>query len=265
VPRARAILPRVRRLIVFSLIAFGLSASAAQAAGPPARPVSGVKVSWPLKAPETILDPGAALRVKVVSSKRRSRLSLVSVDAGGRALTVLAESTLRSGTFRTSVPPTADGRRFALRIRVAGRTYSSRIIARAAVPSAAPPPAFNGPIPTLCIEPEPGRANLAGSARNAPTRGGTLDVEIVNTGQVEIELHEPYVWTLASDLRPPTLTFMKSGRFIPPGGRVAYPVPVAADTPPGEYALTVHASAPGIACAGEDMRRSVFISGLVIQ
>jgi hypothetical protein len=255
----------VHRLTFSLLLAFGLSVSPAQAAGPPVRPAPGVKVTWPLKASESILDPGSPLRVKVVSARRRSQLSLVSVDAAGRALKVLAKTTLRSGLFRTSVPPTADGRRFALRIRVAGRTYSSRIVARAAVPDTGPPPVFTGPIPTLCQEPEPGRANLAGSVRNAPVRGGTLDVEIVNTGQVEIELHEPYVWMLASALRPPALTFMKSGRFLPPGGRVAYPVPVAADTPPGEYTLTVHASAPGIACAGQDMRRSVYLPGLVVQ
>ena len=144
-----------------------LGAVAATAALPPAEPpsrsVAGVHATWPLTAPETTLAPGAKLVVRVSSPRRRSQLSLVRVDARGRALRTIARKTLRSGTFTAQIPAAMPGARYALRLNVAGHKRWSWITTP--VPAAPAPAPTSVPMPTWPDGPTSGRLRSAARTR----------------------------------------------------------------------------------------------------
>jgi len=102
----------VAGLPVAAALAFSPGAQAA-----PPKQVAGVEITWPS---ERVFKPGGTVKVHVRSQVRRSRLALI---AGGRAL---ARRTLRSGTFRATLPA-AGHHRAQLRIVVAGRAYTSTL------------------------------------------------------------------------------------------------------------------------------------------
>jgi hypothetical protein len=110
--------------------------AAAHADAPPAKTVAGVKITWP--ATNFGYMPGMSVQVKVKSSHRRTQLSLVRVNAAGRALAAVARKTLRSGTFTVQLPMVND-RTYRLRATIAGRTYWSTVKVGAPLASPAVP------------------------------------------------------------------------------------------------------------------------------
>ena len=90
-------------------------------AEPPARVVSGVRITWPLAKPETVLEPGSKLTVRIASKRRRAKVSFVRVNTAGKGLATVARRTLRRGSFTVTVPSATPGARYALRLSVAGR------------------------------------------------------------------------------------------------------------------------------------------------
>ena len=142
------ILRGMRRIAGLSLAALFALASTAHAA-PPKR-VAGVKLSWPSKA---VFKPGDKVSLGVRSELRWAQVAFLS----GKK--VLACTTLRNGTFRTTVPAGA-GKTYKLRATIAGKAYS-RTVATAACNST------NG---TLKTDGQKGRPGTA------------LKVTITNTG-----------------------------------------------------------------------------------
>lgn len=58
------------------------------------------------------------------SRAHQSELSLVRIGARGRAISVVARKTMRSGTFKARVPR-PEAKRYALRLRIADRAFAS--------------------------------------------------------------------------------------------------------------------------------------------
>ena len=142
------------RAAVLSLLSLSLFAGAASAAPPDAAKLRavGVKVSWPVTGTAT-MAAGQVVEVRVTSRRTRSEVSLARVDARNRVMRVIARKSLRSGTFRAVLPQVRVDAGYALRLRVAGRRYSSRI--RVPAPVAPAPPA-----PAPVLTPAPPRLRL---------------------------------------------------------------------------------------------------------
>jgi hypothetical protein len=138
----RAMVPRTI-LVVASLAAMPATAAALSPSAPPgSSPRSpdaqvlrkaGLRVSWPVGALPQIWRGGQTVTVRVTPLRRRHRsatVSLVRVRRDGRDGRTLARRTLRAGRFSVTLPR-ALGRRYALRLRVGRRTWSSPIEVRA--------------------------------------------------------------------------------------------------------------------------------------
>lgn len=110
----------------------------AHALSPPAGPdppdrqalrAAGLGVHWPV---EQLWRGGQTVTVRVTPLRRRHRsatLSLVRVRRDGRDGRTLARRTLRAGRFAATLPR-ALGRRYALRLRVGRRVWSTPITVR---------------------------------------------------------------------------------------------------------------------------------------
>jgi len=242
-----------RILLIGALLAL-VSPAVAQAAPPPSRPVTGVKISWPLKAKETTLAPGTRLTVKVVSAKRRSEVSLVRVNAGGRAVARIASLKLRSGSFRATVP-SGDGLRYSLRLKLAGRTYSSTILTPAAVPppTTPPPPPPPSDLPA-CVSPSMS-LGLAPTSATA-TRDTPFPVELQNLGAAALQIDGPWEWTQPE--RPTTTLAWSEPRdvVLAPGQRLVATAAVPPQLAPGVYTLERSARGLGLCPAAFDITRT---------
>lgn len=241
-----------RILLVGALLALA-SPAAAHAAPPPARPVTGVKISWPLKAPQTTLAPGSRLTVKVVSAKRRSEISLVRVNAGGRAVARIASLKLRSGSFRATVPA-GDGLRYSLRIKLAGRTYSSTIL----TPAAVPPPTI--PAPPLPSDPPPCVSptfslGLAPTSATA-TRDTPFPVELQNLGAATLHIDGPREWSQPGWAVPDLAWSDPQDVTLAPGQRGVATAAVPPQLAPGVYTLERSARGLGLCPAAFDITRT---------
>jgi hypothetical protein len=216
-------------------------------AEPPAQSLAGVHVTWPLKAAETTLAPGAKLVVRVSSPRRRAQLSLVRVDARGRALRTITRRTLRKGTFTAMVTAATPGARYALRLNVGAlKRWSWITTPRPAAP--APPPApvpVATPAPT--VEPKPlgfcgevwwpwsaFAASVATSVTTV-TAGEPLTYTVTNTGQgpmgdtgrfeLQPEDQLSHGWGKPGD----------HGGSLPAGESAEHEITIPADTEPGRY------------------------------
>jgi hypothetical protein len=208
-------------------------------AEPPSRSVAGVHVTWPLTAPETTLAPGTKLVVRVSSPRRRAQLSLVRVDARGRALRSIARRTLRKGTFTAQVPAAVAGARYALRLNVAGHRPWSWIMTP--VPVAPTPVAAPTPEPkalSYCGEvwwPWNAFAATVATRATTVTAGEPLAYTVSNTGQ------GPMGDTGRYELQPEGQFTRSWGRpgdhdgALPAGASAEHVVTVPADTEPGRY------------------------------
>jgi hypothetical protein len=239
------------RIVLLGALMALAAPAVARAAPPPARPVTGVKLSWPLKAPETTLAPGTRLTVKVVSAKRRSEVSLVRVNAARRAVATIARLRLRSGTFRATVP-SGDGLRYALRLKVAGRTYSSTILTPAAVPPpTVPPPPPSDPPPCVSPSMSLGLAPVSVTA----TRDTAFAVELQNLGAATLHIQGPWEWTQPER---PTTTLAWSEPpdvVVAPGQRLLATAAVPPQLIPGVYSLERTARGLGLCPAAFDITR----------
>lgn len=165
-------------------------------AEPPARVVSGVRITWPLAKAETVLEPGTKLTVRIASKRRRAKVSFVRVNANGKALATVGRRTLRRGSFTVTVPNATPGARYALRLTVAGRKRFSWVTTPIPVPPPAPPAVVAAPAPTstpapvmngYCSEDNPPQRfediNATVSPAAIAVRAGeTLDYTITNVG-----------------------------------------------------------------------------------
>lgn len=122
---------RISALVCLTVLAL---AGEARAALPPAQPPDakalrklGVRVDWPLTASTRVpTNRLHTFAVRVTSSRRAVKLSLVAVDSRGRDLKRWDVEKLRRGTFEAQAAGRA-GERFVLRLEVADQRYWSWI------------------------------------------------------------------------------------------------------------------------------------------
>jgi hypothetical protein len=226
------------RVALSSLVVILLAPAAANAALPEAHPpgksVAGVKLTWPLKAAETPLAPGSKLTVKVRSSHRHAKLSLIRVDARGVPLRALARRTVRSGTFSVTLPAEI-GASYQLRVVVAGKRYWSWVttwcnLCGDTVTQVDPCHSV--------IEPPSAEIRL-GSTTVA--RGGSLSFGLANTGRncfdtgsgYTLEHQQPDGTWVQVPLPPHTT----EGYVVAVGGALALNARIPADADPGTYRI----------------------------
>jgi hypothetical protein len=221
------------------------SIAALPPAEPPSRSVAGVYVTWPLTAPETTLAPGAKLVVRVSSPRRRAQVSLVRVDARGRALRAIARRTLRKGTFTAQVPAAAPGARYALRLNVAGHKRWSWIT----TPVQMAPSPVPAPVATAAPTVEPKALSYCGdvwwpwtafaasvsTSATTVTAGEPLTYTVTNTGQGPMDDTGRY------ELQPEGQLSQSWGQpgdhagSLPAGASAEHEITIPADTEPGRY------------------------------
>jgi hypothetical protein len=232
----------MRRIALVAAVMPLVIAAPARAALPPAHPpakkVAGVRVAWP---PLTTVTPGTIVGVKVSSSRRRSQLALLRVDAAGRPMYALVRDTLLSGTFSVTIPPGPAGARYQLRLTVGGKRYWSwlttpaTVAAVPAAPIVIPAPA---PEPQNCTEgPAAGQLRLS-TTTVAP--GGILAYELVNSGDACVWVGPG--WRFERQLADGTWEGVPGDRVFPtiverlrPGA--AYAEQAVAPSEPGTYRL----------------------------
>ena len=225
-------------------------------AEPPAKVIAGVEVTWPLSKPETTLSPGAKLTVRVVSDRRKARLSFVRVDVSGKGIATVARRTLRRGSFTVRVPAGTPGARYALRIDVAGKKRFSWVTTPAAAP--APPAGQPAPAPTSQPSSPPlsfcGPDNPPQTAQDmkpivtlgatSVTAGDTLGFTVANAGPGVFSVTQTAV--LHSTPRPTSFGAMAPMVKLVPDQSTAGSLVIPADTAPGTYRLS--ATAQYVSC-----------------
>lgn len=236
------------------IAALAVAASAAlPPAHPPATTMSGVRISWPVKAAETSVEPGTTLAVRLRSSNRRSRVSFVRADASGRSMKVIARRTLRTGTFSVKVPSTTTRARYALRIEIAGRKRFSWVTTAApvAAPVPAPVPAAATPVPEptppldmcggLPARPWSGFKGVLELAATQIQAGQSLPYTLRNVGQYELLDDETYVLVAVPPTGPTSYGGGSAYTRIQPGATAAHTATVPPETTPGRYRI-VHST-----------------------
>ena len=215
-------------------------------AEPPARVVSGVRITWPLAKAETVLEPGTELTVRIASKRRRAKVSFVRVNASGKALAAVGRRTLRRGSFTVTVPNATPGARYALRLTVAGRKRFSWVttpVPAIPAPVAAPVTASPTPTPTppsFCNGPVLPSSAFTGEVRlqsGSAQAGTTLAYTLVNTGQGMLMYSSDRQLVPDPPGQPSSIGGGNPYTPFQPGASVAQSLDISADTAPGRYRI----------------------------
>jgi hypothetical protein len=131
---------------------------AAALALPAAAHASPVKITWPRAGG---YEPGQRFQVKIASTGR-VRVALVRESTSGKIIRTISRRTLRSGTFTAAMPEMGS---YALRVTAGRRHWRHRLFAAYAT----------------CPPAKASNTALRLATTTVP-RGGTLDYDLVNTG-----------------------------------------------------------------------------------
>jgi hypothetical protein len=176
-------------MFVFVALPAAPARAALPAGHPPTAPAMralGLRVTWPVAAKAT-LAPRSALTARIArvrgsdAPRRAVQVSLLRVDANGRAMRVVTRRSLRIGTFRGRLP-TASAGHYQLRLDVAGRRFWSWLTVDPVADCRTNGVRPGSPAATMTAAPSFG------------TSGTAITLTITNVGTTCLDTGPDYTW-----------------------------------------------------------------------
>ncbi|MBB4664025.1 immunoglobulin-like domain-containing protein [Conexibacter arvalis] len=260
---------RTKPMLVAAAAAAGtlLAPSAALAAKPPtakALEPFGLTATWPVRGAKAEVAAGAKLTVSLRRGARApkarrasARVTLLRLAGAGAPARTVTTRPLRGGTGRVTVRlPAAKGVSYALRLKVRGKLFASRLNVPAARPvTPEPSPAPPAPDPAPAPEPAPpftpvikppacpsGTAEVTHHLWSDVIVETSADLTLRNSGTGCLR----YTWSFTIERKqedgswtevPSGVGFLAVVRLLQPGETVRYDWKVPDETPPGRYRL----------------------------